>query len=144
MKAVRLKAPYELNSLDVTEIEEPKEPDPGEILVRIHASSLNFHDYAVVMDALPTQPNRIPLSDGAGVVEAVGVGVKGFKIVEPVVSCFAPLWQDEDPRYRISRKHPVMEWTAMRSSAPSVPPRGSLILREVIAMLKQPPSQPQM
>jgi len=43
-------------------------PAPGEIRVRVHASSLNFHDYSVVSGVIPTEDGRIPMSDGAGVV----------------------------------------------------------------------------
>ncbi len=50
---------------------EPLKPKPGEITVRIRASSLNYHDYAVVSGAWgPTEP-RIPMSDGAGEVIAI-------------------------------------------------------------------------
>lgn len=47
-------------------------PPDDDILVRIHASSLNFHDFAVVSGRIPTRDGRIPLSDGTGLVEAVG------------------------------------------------------------------------
>lgn len=43
---------------------------------------------------MPTQAGRIPLSDGAGVVEAVGEGVTEFRVNDAVVSCFFPDWQD--------------------------------------------------
>ncbi|WP_213807287.1 NAD(P)-dependent alcohol dehydrogenase [Granulicella sp. dw_53] len=94
---VKLKSPYELSNLEVTEMEAPGEPGPGEILVRIYSSSLNFHDYAVAIGALPTQPGRIPLSDGAGIVTALGSGVSEFKVGDSVVSCFAPSWQYGTP-----------------------------------------------
>src|SRR5690606_1980830 len=41
-----------------------------------------------------TEDGRIPLADGAGVVEAVGEGVDEFAAGDAVVSCFFPLWQD--------------------------------------------------
>ena len=56
----------------------PGEPGPGEIRVRIHASSLNFHDYGVACRREPVDDGRIPMSDGAGVVQAVGDGVDEF------------------------------------------------------------------
>jgi NADPH:quinone reductase-like Zn-dependent oxidoreductase len=98
MKAVHLSAPYELEHLSVSTGPEPGEPGPGEIRVRIHASSLNYHDYAVVRGWLPTAAGRIPLSDGAGIVEAVGTGVEEFKVGDHVVSCFSPTWQDGPPK----------------------------------------------
>lgn len=69
-------------------------PGPGEILVRIFASSLNFHDYAVVNGMAVRAPGVVPMSDGAGVVEAVGEGVRNFRIGDAVVSLFFPHWED--------------------------------------------------
>jgi NADPH:quinone reductase-like Zn-dependent oxidoreductase len=60
--------------------------------VRIHACSLNYHDYAVVVGAIPTEDQRIPMADGAGVVEAIGEGVSEFKVGDHVVSTFFPEW----------------------------------------------------
>jgi NADPH:quinone reductase-like Zn-dependent oxidoreductase len=72
-------------------------PGPGQISVRLHASSLNYHDYAVVSGRwAPTEP-RIPMSDGAGVVEAVGPGVDEFAVGDHVVSTFFPNWFDGAP-----------------------------------------------
>ncbi|NCU95779.1 MAG: NAD(P)-dependent alcohol dehydrogenase, partial [Betaproteobacteria bacterium] len=76
---------------------EPRQAGPGEVTVRLHASSLNYHDYAVVSGAWgPTAP-RIPMSDGAGVVTAVGEGVTGLKVGDHVVSLFFPEWADGEP-----------------------------------------------
>lgn len=51
------------------------EPGPSEILLRVHASSLSFHDYGVVFGGLPIEGGRIPMSDEAGEVVEVGEGV---------------------------------------------------------------------
>jgi len=72
-------------------------PKPGEITVRIKASSLNYHDYAVVSGAWgPTEP-RIPMSDGAGEVIAIGDGVTEYAIGDSVVSLFFRSWLDGEP-----------------------------------------------
>lgn len=71
-------------------------PGPGEILVRIEASSLNFHDYAVVTGRLGPRDGLSPMSDGAGIVEAVGEGVTNFAIGDRAVSVFFPGWEDGD------------------------------------------------
>src|SRR5262245_8716668 len=94
MKAIKLSRPPGLDTLSVAEIDDPGAPGPGEIRVRIHANSLNFHDYAVATGAIPAAKGRIPMSDGAGVVEAVGEGVTEFATGDHVVSCFFPYWQD--------------------------------------------------
>src|SRR3974390_1937107 len=97
MKAMRLSNPGGLDQLKLTEMEVPGAPHAGEILVRLHASSLNFHDYLVAIGKLKTEDGRIPLSDGAGVIEAVGDGVSDFAVGDRVVSCFFPKWQDGEP-----------------------------------------------
>lgn len=73
------------------------EPGPGEIRVRVHASSLNYHDYVVVSGLWGPATPRIPMADGAGVVEAVGPGVEAFAVGDAVVSTFFPGWLDGTP-----------------------------------------------
>ena len=93
MQAIQLNQPAGLDNLAVIELE-PREPGPGEIQVRNHASSLNFHDYVVVIGLIPVDDKRIPMSDGAGIVEAVGAGVTEFAPGDKVMSCFFPNWED--------------------------------------------------
>lgn len=97
MRAVRLRAPASLDNLTLTDLADPGQPGRGEIRVRLAASSLNFHDYAVVAGMIPAADGRIPMSDGAGVVEAVGEGVTQFAVGDPVVSIFFPDWIDGAP-----------------------------------------------
>jgi len=92
-----LRSPGGLDRLELVEMPDPGVPGPGEIRVRLHASSLNYHDYLVVTERIPTADGRIPMSDGAGIVEAVGEGVKEFAAGDHVVSCFFPKWQDGPP-----------------------------------------------
>jgi NADPH:quinone reductase-like Zn-dependent oxidoreductase len=97
MRTLRLRGSGGLDSLTIEDMQDPGEPGPGEIRVRIHASSLNFHDLGVVSGRMPVADGRIPMSDGAGVVDAVGDGVTEFVPGDAVVSCFFPDWQDGDP-----------------------------------------------
>ncbi|EJN38694.1 Zn-dependent oxidoreductase, NADPH:quinone reductase [Pseudomonas sp. GM84] len=69
-------------------------PKPGEITVQLHASSLNYHDFAVVSGMWGPSERRIPMADGAGEVIAVGEGVSEFKVGDNVVSTFFPDWID--------------------------------------------------
>lgn len=92
MKSITLRSPGGLANLLVVEGESPAAPAAGQIRVRIHASSLNYHDYSVVTREGWEADGRIPMSDGAGVVDAVGAGVTGFKVGDHVVSCFFPSW----------------------------------------------------
>ena len=72
-------------------------PRAGEIKVRLHANSLNYHDFAVVSGMWgPTEP-RIPMADGAGVVLEVGEGVTEFSVGDHVVSTFFPTWLAGEP-----------------------------------------------
>ena len=93
MKAIKITLPASLENLQLVELPDPGQPAAGQIRVRIHACSLNFHDYAVVTGMMPTADGRIPMADGAGVVEAVGEGVGEFKVGDHVVSCFFPSWE---------------------------------------------------
>jgi NADPH:quinone reductase-like Zn-dependent oxidoreductase len=96
MRLVRLKAPGGLNNLKLVE-EDHSEPGPGDLLVRIRACSLNFHDNMVVLGKKPCANGRIPLSDGAGEVIAVGHGVHEFKVGDAVVSTYWPYWLGGEP-----------------------------------------------
>ncbi|MCW7544172.1 NAD(P)-dependent alcohol dehydrogenase [Aurantimonas litoralis] len=97
MRVIQLSKPGGLDQLQLVERDAPGAPGPGEIRVRIRASSLNFHDYGVVSGRMPTEDGRIPMSDGAGTVEAVGDGVGEFSVGDHVVSTFFPLWLDGEP-----------------------------------------------
>lgn len=90
-KAMRLKKPGGLDNLRMADVETPA-PGPGEITVRLHASSLNYHDYFVVKGMIPVAEGRIPMSDGAGVVTAVGPQAEEFRVGDAVVSTFFPRW----------------------------------------------------
>ena len=94
MKAIQAKHPNSLDSLTLVDVPDAPAPGPGEIKVRIRASSLNYHDYAVVKGMIPSEDGRIPMSDGAGEVVAVGSGVTEFAVGDAVVSTFFPEWLD--------------------------------------------------
>ncbi len=71
-------------------------PGPGEIRVRIRASAINFRDLMTVKDPVSRKLPcpRVPNSDGAGDVIAVGPGVTAFKVGDRVASCFFRHWID--------------------------------------------------
>lgn len=93
MKVVRYKAPGGIASLCVSSADDPGSPGPNEVRVRIHGSSLNGHDLNVAKGVLPVEEGRLLMSDGAGVVEAVGDSVSEFAVGDRVVSIFFPDWQ---------------------------------------------------
>jgi NADPH:quinone reductase-like Zn-dependent oxidoreductase len=91
MKLVRLRTPGAVENLTLVEEDCPA-PKPGELLVRIQACSLNLRDVFVVQGKPPVADGRIPLSDGAGEVMAIGEDVDEFAVGDTVVSTFYPNW----------------------------------------------------
>jgi NADPH:quinone reductase-like Zn-dependent oxidoreductase len=92
MKVAAVKKPGGPGNLVIEERPDPK-PGHGEVLVRVRASSLNYHDFVVVMGGIPTPDGRIPMSDGACEVVALGEGVTKWKVGDKVLSLFFPGWQ---------------------------------------------------
>ena len=73
-----------------------EDPRPGlkEVLMRVHASSLNYRDLMVLKGGGrgSTKIGVVPLSDGAGEVAAIGEGVTRVKIGDRIAGCFHPRW----------------------------------------------------
>ncbi len=63
-------------------------PKAGEVLIAIRAASLNFPDLLTVQNKYQFKPPLpfVPGSEYAGVVEAVGEGVKHLKVGDPVAA----------------------------------------------------------
>jgi NADPH:quinone reductase-like Zn-dependent oxidoreductase len=89
---------FGIDSLEFAQRPVP-EPGPGEVLVKIHAVSLNYRDLMMVKGLY--NPNlklpRIPCSDGAGQVEAVGAGVTLWKPGDRVAGIFMQNWLEGAP-----------------------------------------------
>ena len=77
-------------------------PDPmnDEVQIRLHASSLNYHDYAVVSGVWGPTEQRIPMADGAGEVIKVGGAIKDLKVGDRVCTTFFPGWLDGEPNVK--------------------------------------------
>jgi NADPH:quinone reductase-like Zn-dependent oxidoreductase len=71
-------------------------PGPGEVRVRMRANAINFRDLSTIRDPVSRKLPypRLPNSDGAGDVVAVGAGVTAFKPGDRVASCFFQHWID--------------------------------------------------
>ena len=80
MKTIRVHEFGGPEALKLEEVVTPK-PSAGEVLVRIHAAGVNPYDTYMRAGTYPVKPPLpyTPGSDGAGVVEAVGEGVKKVK-----------------------------------------------------------------
>jgi NADPH:quinone reductase-like Zn-dependent oxidoreductase len=93
MKAYQLTGQDGPDSLQLNEIAEPK-PAPGQVLVRVRATSLNYRDLMVATGryGAPVSLPLIPLSDGAGEIAAVGAGVTRWKEGDQVAGTFFQNW----------------------------------------------------
>ncbi len=94
MKAWQLTASTGADALRLTQLSKPH-PGPGQVLVRVRATSLNYRDLMVASGRYgPGVPlPLIPLSDGAGEVAAVGEGVARWKAGDRVAGTFFQAWQ---------------------------------------------------
>lgn len=89
---------YELidgESLSALKIVERADPTPGqnEVVIDVKACSLNYRDVLIAKGTYPALGRTtgvVPLSDGAGVVSAVGDKVTGFKVGDRVAGAFMP------------------------------------------------------
>lgn len=84
-----------IGALKIRELPVP-EPEADEVLIKMSAASLNYRDLLVVKGVggwKPLSP-RIPVSDGAGEVVAVGSNVSKWKAGDRVVGLFLPRWLD--------------------------------------------------
>jgi NADPH:quinone reductase-like Zn-dependent oxidoreductase len=77
-----------------------RQPGEHEVLVRVHAVSLNRRDIYMKLGQYPgpMKPNLVPLSDGAGEVVGIGAKVTRFKKGARVASIFFPQWLDGRPK----------------------------------------------
>lgn len=88
-----------LDDLQLVEVAKP-EPGPGEILLRVRACSLNYRDQAIPRGAYMggvIGEDIVPLSDGAGEVEAIGPGVTRFQPGDRAAGIFFQNWFDGPP-----------------------------------------------
>jgi NADPH:quinone reductase len=90
MKAVQISRFGGPEVLEVVEVPTPT-PEPGQLLVRIHAIGVNFADTLMRADRYAMTPPLPAILgfEAAGVVEALGSGVEGFKISQRIA---APLF----------------------------------------------------
>ena len=89
MKAIELQA----NGFDGLKLVDRDIPTPGpnQIVLKMKAASLNFRDLANVLYGRYRTP-YVPLSDGCGIVEAVGEGVTRVKTGDRVAPSFFQKW----------------------------------------------------
>ncbi|MEU6259133.1 NAD(P)-dependent alcohol dehydrogenase [Streptomyces sp. NPDC047043] len=96
MRSYHLETPGTVEGIVPRDTAEPPEPGPHDILVRIHAVSLNKRDLLILNGSYPLKaaPDVIPVSDGAGEVVAVGAEVTRFSVGDRVTGTYFPRWLD--------------------------------------------------
>jgi NADPH:quinone reductase-like Zn-dependent oxidoreductase len=98
MRQIKLANPGGLENLNLVTADKPS-PKSDQILIKVSASSLNFHDLLVALGNIPTADGRVVLSDCAGEVVEVGSGVNDWSVGDKVMSCCYPHWRSGEPRY---------------------------------------------
>ncbi len=98
MKAYVVTAGFGLENLILTERPQP-EPGPGQVRLRVAAVSLNYRDLLMVRGHYnPRQPlPLVPLSDGVGIIDAMGDGVSGLAVGDRVAGLFSQRWAAGPP-----------------------------------------------
>jgi NADPH:quinone reductase len=91
MRAVLSKAPGGPETLVVEEVSDPT-PKAGEVVIEVRAVGINFPDTLIIEDKYQFRPERpfAPGAEVAGVVEAIGEGVKGIHKGDRVIA--VPGW----------------------------------------------------
>lgn len=95
MRAYEIVSDGGVDALALNERQSPQ-PETGEILVGVRASSINYRDLSTIENPIPRGIifPCIPNSDGAGEVISVGAGVTRFKNGDRVAGCFFQNWPD--------------------------------------------------
>ena len=86
MKLYRIPAAGKIDALQLVDVPTPI-PGPYQVVVRVHATCLNYRDLSVILGrygrgGLPE--NLVPLSDGVGEVVAIGAGVRRVAVGDRV------------------------------------------------------------
>ena len=85
MKAIQIQSTGGPEVLQLVDLPIP-EPGPGQVLIRVEATGVNFIEIYFRKGVYKTAFPLIPGSEAAGTVEELGPGVNGFKAGEAVAS----------------------------------------------------------
>jgi NADPH:quinone reductase-like Zn-dependent oxidoreductase len=95
MKAWQIRGEYGIDRLACVDLPAPS-AGPGQVVVAMRAASLNYRDLVTVRGIAGAKAPAalVPFSDGAGVVDAVGPGVRGIAVGDRVAPTFFQSWVD--------------------------------------------------
>ena len=111
---------------------------PGQVLVQLKAASLNYRDLLMLEGtynpklALPV----VPLSDGAGVVVAVGEGVTEFAPGHRVAACFVQGWLEGAPDRSVLRQTLGGPLDGMLTEMALLPERGLVAIPDHLSYVE--------
>src|SRR4029453_11950813 len=108
MRAVLCKAYGPPESLVIEDVESPT-PGPGEVVISVKASGVNFPDVLIIQNKYQVKP-PLPFSPGsecAGVIRAVGEGVTGISAGDRVRALTTCGSFDEEVKTAASRVLPI-------------------------------------
>ena len=94
---MQLSKPGGLDKLQLVETNIPRIRD-NEILVKVTASSLNYHDLLVALGSIPTEDKRVLLSDASGEVVETGDSVSKWNVGDQIMSVCFPKWIEGRPK----------------------------------------------
>tara|TARA_B100000945_G_scaffold130843_1_gene104441 strand:+ start:1148 stop:2146 length:999 start_codon:yes stop_codon:yes gene_type:complete len=95
---MQLNKPGGLENFNLVETDKPAIGE-DQILIKVAASSLNYHDLMVALGLIPTDDKRVVLGDAAGEIVEIGSNVSNWKIGDSVMSACFPNWIDGPPKY---------------------------------------------
>ncbi len=98
MKVFEIQNSFGLDNLVMTERADPA-PAAGQVLIKLHAASLNYRDLMMVRGQYNPRQRLplIPVSDGAGEIVAVGEAVSRVKTGDRVAGLFTQKWIAGEP-----------------------------------------------
>src|SRR5580658_3317609 len=91
LKCYEIQGPHGVDGLALVDRPVPK-PGAGEVLVRLKAATLNYRDLLTIKGGYGSRQKfpLVPVSDGAGVIEAIGAGTREFAARRPCHRQFLP------------------------------------------------------
>jgi len=99
MRVFQIEGDWGMEHLKLSSRPEPQ-PGPGQVVVRMKASSLNYRDLLVPLRGYGSHTGTmplIPLSDGVGVVSEVGPGVRRLAVGDRVCPTYFQQWISGEP-----------------------------------------------
>ena len=99
MRVFQIEGDWGMEHLKLSSRPEPQ-PGPGQVVVRMKASSLNYRDLLVPLRGYGSHTGTlplIPLSDGVGVVSEVGPGVRRLAVGDRVCPTYFQRWTNGEP-----------------------------------------------